>query len=181
MSGHIHKDYTGANLIVLHVMEEASPSAQRQVQMAFGENLYKEIRAKHKTGAQDLLIGKNVDAVRIRQAIAGFFEDRGKTPADADSPIKKILVAEGHSIADEIVSTAVEEDCAFIARTARENNQAILLLRDFFLGSRRGNVWAKLRINSWQNLEDGQFHLKVVRGLSPRELSVNLDEWGMAT
>jgi nucleotide-binding universal stress UspA family protein len=106
--------YTGADLIVLHVMEEASPSAQRQVRMAFGENLYKEIRAKHKTGAQDLLIGKNVDALRIRQAIAGFFEDREKTPADADSPIKKILVTEGHSIADEIVSTAVEENCAFI-------------------------------------------------------------------
>ncbi|MDT8378166.1 MAG: universal stress protein [Desulfotignum sp.] len=112
--------YTGANLIVLHVMEEASPSAQRQVKMAFGENLYKEIRAKHKTGAQDLLIGKNVDAVKIRQAIAGFFEDREKTPADAESPIKKILVAESHSIADEIVSTAVEEDCAFIVMGCRQ-------------------------------------------------------------
>ncbi len=106
--------YTGANLIVLHVMEEASPSAQRQVQMAFGKNLYEEIRAKHKSGAQDLLIGKNVDALRIRQAIAGFFEDREKPPADEASPIKKILVVEGQSIADEIVSTAVQEDCAFI-------------------------------------------------------------------
>jgi nucleotide-binding universal stress UspA family protein len=113
--------YTGANLIVLHVMEEASPSAQRQVKMAFGENLYKEIRAKHKSGAQDLLIGKNVDALRIRQAIAGFFGgDRDKSPADAESPIKKILVAEGHSIADEIVSAAVEEDCAFIVMGCRQ-------------------------------------------------------------
>jgi nucleotide-binding universal stress UspA family protein len=98
--------YTGANLIVLHVMEEASPSAQRQVKMAFGENL---------------LIGKNVDALRIRQAIAGFFGgDRDKSPADAESPIKKILVAEGHSIADEIVSAAVEEDCAFIVMGCRQ-------------------------------------------------------------
>ncbi len=84
------------------------------------KTFYKEIRAKHKTGAQDLLIGKNVDAVRIRQAIAGFFEDRDKGSADTDSPIKKILVAEGQSIADEIVSTAVEEDCAFIVMGCRQ-------------------------------------------------------------
>lgn len=112
--------YTGADLVVLHVMEEASPSAQRQVKMAFGENLYKEIRARHKTGAQDLLIGKNVDAVRIRQAIAGFFEDREKGSADAHSPIKKILVTEGHSIADAICSTAMEENCAFIVMGCRQ-------------------------------------------------------------
>ncbi len=78
--------YTGANLIVLHVMEEASPSAQRQVQMAFGKNLYEEIRAKHKSGAQDLLIGKNVDALRIRQAIAGFSKT-GKNRR----PMKRLL------------------------------------------------------------------------------------------
>lgn len=112
--------YTGADLIVLHVMEEASPSAERQVKMAFGERLYQEIKAKHKSGAQDLLIGKNVDALRIRQAIAGFFEDRENAPAQTDSPIKKILVSEGRSIADEIVSTAVEEDCAFIVMGCRQ-------------------------------------------------------------
>jgi nucleotide-binding universal stress UspA family protein len=112
--------YTGADLIVLHVMEEASPSAERQVKMAFGESLYQEIKSKHKTGARDLLIGKNVDALRIRQAIAGFFEDRENAPSHTDSPIKKILVAEGRSIADEIVSTAVEEDCAFIVMGCRQ-------------------------------------------------------------
>ena len=112
--------YTDANLIVLHVMEEASPSAERQVRIAFGESLYKEIMAKHKSGARDLLIGKNVDAVRIRQAIAGFFEDRKNAPAQDDSAIKKILVAEGRSIADEIVSTAVEEECDFIVMGCRQ-------------------------------------------------------------
>jgi nucleotide-binding universal stress UspA family protein len=61
-----------------------------------------------------------VDALRIRQAIAGFFEDREKAPADADSPIRKILVTESHSIADEIVSTAVEENCAFIVMGCRQ-------------------------------------------------------------
>ncbi len=112
--------FTDANLIVLHVMEEASPSAERQVKIAFGESLYKEIKAKHKSNAQDLLIGKNVDALRIRQAIAGFFEDRENAPSHDDSAIKKILVAEGRSIADEIVSTAVEEECDFIVMGCRQ-------------------------------------------------------------
>ncbi len=112
--------YCNADLIVLHVMEEASPSAEKQVKMAFGETLYKDIKAKHRSGARDLLIGKNVDALRIRQAIAGFFEDRENAPSHADSPIKKILVAEGRSIADEIVSVAVEEDCSFIVMGCRQ-------------------------------------------------------------
>lgn len=40
-----------------------------------------------------------------------------------------------------------EDDCAFIARQARAHGQLILILRDFFLGPRRGNVWARYRVN----------------------------------
>ena len=39
---------------------------------------------------------------------------------DPHSPIKKILVAEGRSIADEIISTAVEENCGFIVMGSRQ-------------------------------------------------------------
>jgi len=108
-----------ASIIVLHVMEEAGKNAQRRVQRAFGETLYNTIRSEQKAGARNLLTGKNVDALGIKQAIAGFLEDRERgegssSDIEMSSPIEKILVTESKSIADEITRTAVEEECDFI-------------------------------------------------------------------
>lgn len=105
-----------AGIIVLHVMEEAAKNAERRVRRAFGETLYNSIRSEQKTGARNLLTGKNVDALAIKQAIAGFLEDRkgGQSDIEASSPVEKILVTESKSIADEITRTAVEEGCDII-------------------------------------------------------------------
>jgi hypothetical protein len=35
-----------------------------------------------------------------------------------------------------------KDDCAFVARRAREQGQAVILVRDGFLDASRGNVWA---------------------------------------
>ena len=104
-----------ANIIVLHVMEE-DPRSEKRIQMAFGETLYNDLKSQHKSSARNILIGKNVDALRIRKAIAGFFEgtEQAKESSENNSMISKILVAEGRSIADEITSTAKEEDCNLI-------------------------------------------------------------------
>ena len=108
--------YSQSEIIVLHVMETASKSSEKLVRMAFGEKLYQDIKNEQKIGAKNLLIGKNVDALRIRQAIAGFFQEgeNKTTPADSESPITKILVTEGKSIADEITFTATDERCDII-------------------------------------------------------------------
>lgn len=105
-----------AGIIVLHVMEEAGKNAERRVRRAFGETLYNSIRSEQKAGARNLLTGKNVDALGIKQAIAGFLEDRkgGQSDIEASSPVEKILVTESKSIADEITRTAVEEGCDII-------------------------------------------------------------------
>ena len=107
---------SNAGIIVLHVMEEAVKNAERRVQRAFGETLYNAIRTEQKAGARNLLTGKNVDALGIKQAIAGFLEDKdGSQPGiEMSSPIEKILVTESKSIADEITRTAVEEGCDLI-------------------------------------------------------------------
>lgn len=110
-----------ANIIVLHVMEE-TPNAERRIRMAFGEELYQNLKSEQISGARNILIGKNIDALKIRQAISGFF---GKTEdtreiSENDSLIKKILVAEGRSIADEITSTATEENCGMIVMGCRQ-------------------------------------------------------------
>jgi len=114
--------YSGAEIIVLHVMEEASKRSAKRVRMAFGEALYQNIKNDHKTGALNLLTGKNVDALRIRQAISGFLSDG--TPEGIEtqdnSPITKILVTESPSIASEITQTAVQEDCDAIVMGCKQ-------------------------------------------------------------
>lgn len=114
--------YSGASIIVLHVMEEASKSSEKLVRMAFGEALYQNLKTEQKTGARNLLTGKNVDALRIRHAIAGFLteEDQAAPPMEEGSPIEKILVTESQSIAGEIVQTAVEEHCGAIVMGCKQ-------------------------------------------------------------
>ncbi len=110
-----------ASITVLHVMEE-DPSAEKRVRMAFGEQLYQDLKSEHKDGARNVLIGKNIDALKIRQAIAGFFQDtiQDKNDDPNDSLIQKILVAEGRSIIDEIISTVEEETCDMIVMGCRQ-------------------------------------------------------------
>ena len=113
--------YSKSDIIVLHVMEEASKSSEKLVRIAFGEKLYQDIKNEQKSGAKDLLIGKNVDAMRIRQAIAGFFqEEKEVNQTEAVSPIEKILVTESKSIADEITSTATQEKCDIIVMGCKQ-------------------------------------------------------------
>lgn len=66
-----------------------------------------------------------------------------------------------------------KDDCAFLKRQAKALNQTILLIRPYFLSERNGNVWAKIRLNCWQNMFDSKYYLKVVKGLSPRSLSID--------
>jgi len=110
-----------ANIIVLHVMEE-NTRYENQILMAFGEELYNKLKSEHKTGARNILIGKNVDALKIRQAIAGFFEDteQNNEPSENDSLISKILVADSRPVVDEITSTAKEENCSLIVMGCRQ-------------------------------------------------------------
>ena len=110
-----------ADIIVLHVMEESVMSEDR-VKMAFGEKLYKDLKSRHRDSAKNILIGKNIDALRIRKAIAGFFDSKDPNSLELpeNQPINKILVAEGRSIADEISETAEEEGRTYIVMGCKQ-------------------------------------------------------------
>jgi|GEM_PF-560156 len=64
-----------------------------------------------------------------------------------------------------------DDDSALLARQARQNDQLIILVRDYLLSPKRGNVWAKIRVNCWQEQMAERFCLQSVRGLSPRQCS----------
>jgi nucleotide-binding universal stress UspA family protein len=112
--------YTKADIIVLHVMEEIGTKAEKQLRMAFGKTLYQNVKNEQRTGVRHLLIGKNLEAIRIRQAIATFFNAQEGDAPDLASPIKKILVSESKSVANEIISTALDEECGVIVMGCRQ-------------------------------------------------------------
>jgi len=128
--------YHDADIVVLHVMKE-NTDAQARVKFAFGEALYNDLKAKHSQSAKNILIGKNVDALRIRQAIAGFLEteDSNARGVSETQPIKKILVAQCRFIADEIASTATEEGCDFIVMGCEQKGRIAKTMGDNIVGS----------------------------------------------
>jgi hypothetical protein len=57
------------------------------------------------------------------------------------------------------------DDMAFLAAQARAHHYHVLILRDYFLSSARGNAHARARLNV-DLLPDGRFHARMVRGTS---------------
>ena len=54
-------------------------------------------------------------------------------------------------------------DMAFVSQQARKQGQIVFLIRHFFLTEKRGNPYASLRINTWQNARRS-FALQVIKG-----------------
>lgn len=63
-----------------------------------------------------------------------------------------------------------EDDCAFLARQARRQQQMIILLRSYPLSQGRGNVWAKTRVNCWQDMQQQKVFAKIIKGRQPRQI-----------
>ena len=68
------------------------------------------------------------------------------------------------------------EDCQFLGRQARRHQQSIVVVRNYFLSPKKGNVWAKLRLNCWHDYVRDQYMVKVIKGLSPRQISFKINE-----
>jgi len=58
------------------------------------------------------------------------------------------------------------DDQAFVAHHARRHQQAVLLLRPYFLSSKRGNIWARQRLNCWFDAARRCYVIRAVRGTS---------------
>lgn len=111
---------------------------------------------------------------------------RGVSPArilfaQSDRPLRDLKRAISNPIFKLIILDSpgkfTREDCFFVNRQARQNRQLVMLLRDFFLSNRQGNIWANLRINCWKRHASGEFMIRVIRGLSQRELSISEAEF----
>jgi hypothetical protein len=57
-------------------------------------------------------------------------------------------------------------------RLARQHQSVIITLQEHLISDRQNNVWARIRLNSWQESINDRYGLNVIRGLSPRHLTV---------
>lgn len=57
-----------------------------------------------------------------------------------------------------------DDDMAFMALQARKLNIQILLIRDYFLTTKKGNVWALSRFNIFFRAERNKYSIQTVRG-----------------
>ncbi|MFV0436892.1 MAG: universal stress protein [Desulfopila sp.] len=105
-----------AKVTILHVLATA-PESKRQLMSIFNDDQYADIRRQHQEQARQVLTGKNTEARKIQQALTKVFfeqEQQMNVAASDDTFINKILIAEGGSVADEIYTVAVSEDCQYI-------------------------------------------------------------------
>ena len=94
----------GAQLTLLHVMEEVSPSADARLKNFIGQERWQSIKGSQEEEARKILIGKKREGAMIREALDEFCE-RMQTEAQIDFKIDQILVVRGH-VVDEILSEA---------------------------------------------------------------------------
>jgi hypothetical protein len=105
-------------------------------------------------------LGVNLTSFRVAHSADPFHE----LQAVFLSPVFSMIVIDSPRQADNDV-------LAFLARQARLNQQLMFVLRDQLLSSGNGNVWARYRLNSWQESQNGRHCLQVIRGYSPRQIS----------
>ncbi len=106
--------YSEGNIIILHVMDDEDSSHIKYTKMAFGKEVWDTIKSEKRESAKKAMIGKNVTALKIREAIQNFFEDDNEKEQNSSSPVNNVIVTESRSIADEIIGTSREEDCDLI-------------------------------------------------------------------
>ena len=115
-----------ASIDILHVLEEI-PSAKRELTNILGKHEYSQIRSDKKEKARESLVGKNIEAQKIRQAIAELFTS---PDSNSDSLINNIIVSEGSSIAGEIQKTALNEQSDIIVLGHRKQGVAEKIVGD---------------------------------------------------
>ena len=64
------------------------------------------------------------------------------------------------------------EDCLFLRRMAKKHQQVIVLVRNYFLTNKKGNIASNLRLNAWRDHTQGAMSLQAVKGFGPRAQAV---------
>ncbi len=110
----------GAEIIVLHVLEDPSPFAWSLVEETLGSERFLEIKALRKTRAATL----------IRERLQRLCEEAKDRYRDCPFVVKEIFVKTGHPV-DQILRLAEEKDADLIVMGSRGQS----VLADITMGS----------------------------------------------
>ena len=74
---------------------------------------------------------------------------------------------------DKYVSAS---DMNFLARLCSKNNLSILLLRKYFLSSKNGNPFSRVRLNCSYSLKTNALSINLIKGLRTKRTTIQLQE-----
>lgn len=74
----------------------------------------------------------------------------------------------------DVSHTFTPDEYAFITRQARLHDQVIIVMRDHFLSPDTGNIWARIRLNTWLLNHADTYRIEILKGSSVRHLDLAL-------
>jgi hypothetical protein len=90
--------------------------------------------------------------------------------AEAPGPLNPMVPALTSPLFKMIVIDSpqrfTDRDGFYLRNLAEANEQMIVLIRNYFLSTKCGSSWARLRINAWKEGEGDAYRLVVVKGAS---------------
>jgi nucleotide-binding universal stress UspA family protein len=88
----------GANLTILYVMEDISPTQSANLQGFIGEERWEELRQSHEQEVRQMLIGKKREGVMIREALGEMFTAAQKDLREKNLRSDEIVVTQGDAV-----------------------------------------------------------------------------------
>jgi nucleotide-binding universal stress UspA family protein len=131
----------GAELVVLHVMEDHAPYADGYLQNFLGEERWKQIKEQREAEARQILIGKQQEGALIRQALDEFCAAVRSELGDIELPAEELVVAKGNTV-NEILSAVEDKSCDLIVMGYSARGK----LGEAFLGSTSRRVLRLSRV-----------------------------------
>ena len=88
--------------------------------------------------------------------------------AQAPGPLQSMVTALTSPLFKMIVVDSpkrfTDRDGFFLRSQAEKHEQMIVLIRNYFLSTKRGSSWARLRINAWRDSSGDGYRLAAVKG-----------------
>lgn len=115
-----------AGIILLHVTEEVSSSAESIIAGFLGEKKMEELKKNHQTDAQKALIGKKRDGIMLENALDSFSKDIQSEFAESDQVFAtdEIVIKDGNA-GEEIINHAKSYNCDLIVMAFKSRSMIV--------------------------------------------------------
>ncbi|MCU0539083.1 MAG: universal stress protein [Desulfobacterales bacterium] len=105
----------GANLAILYVMEDPSPSQSAYLQAFIGDERWEELRQSHEQEIRQILIGKKREGAMIREALGEMLAETQKQFKAPGLKSEEIVVTQGDPV-----------DCILQEAEARQSDLIVM-------------------------------------------------------